>query len=79
MSFLATTARITIYAPPSPVAPSPPRSKRLRFVNVRFNLRFVMVSVSDPIPDDDSEDRVEVVEDEPEMTLSFALADVDIM
>lgn len=38
-----------------------------------------MVSVSDPIPDDDSEEMEEVVEDEPEMTLSFALTDVDIM
>lgn len=48
-------------------------------MNVRFNLRFVMVSVSDPIPDDDSEDMAEVDEDDPEMTLSYALADVDIM
>ncbi|CAN0366428.1 unnamed protein product [Ectocarpus sp. 6 AP-2014] len=52
------------------------------FVNVRFSLRFVMVSVSDPVPDEeDSEDlaAVAVEEENPGMTLSFALADVDIM
>jgi len=39
-----------------------------------------MVSVSDPIPDDDdTEDMAEVVEDNPGMTLSYALADVDVM
>lgn len=41
-----------------------------------------MVSVSDPVPDEeDSEDLAAVaVEDEnPGMTLSYALADVDIM
>lgn len=52
-----------------------------RFVNVRFSLRFVMVSVSDPIADDDddTEDMADVVEDDPGMTLSYALADVDVM
>lgn len=48
-------------------------------MNVRFSLRFVMVSVSDPIPDEDSEDMVEEDEENPGMTLSYALADVDIM
>lgn len=51
-----------------------------RFVNVRFSLRFVMVSVSDPIPDDDSDDDGDSgAPDSPGVTLSHALADVDIM
>lgn len=62
----------------TPLAWNPP--PHLRFVNVRFNLRFVMVSVSDPIPEDVSEEMPEVAEEDPEMTtLSFALSDVDIM
>eukprot|EP00752_Nemacystus_decipiens_P003935 g3603.t1 len=63
----------------SPRAALCERDPFLEFVNVRFNLRFVMVSVSDPIPDDDSEEMAAAVEEDPEMTLSFALADVDIM
>lgn len=52
-----------------------------RFVNVRFSLRFVMVSVSDPLPDDneDEEDGGDSADSPDVTTLSYALADVDIM
>lgn len=69
----------------SPVTVFPPHVRALvpnlhRFVNVRFSLRFVMVSVPDPNPVEDNS----VVDDgsasdSPVMTLSHALADVDIM
>ena len=71
---------MTTTPPPHPTLSSATeRRDPARFVNVRFSLRFVMVSVSDPIPDDDSEEMAAAVEEDPEMTLSFALADVDIM
>lgn len=55
------------------------RPARRRFVNVRFSLRFVMVSVSDPNPVDDTEVDEGEVPESPGMTMSHALADVDIM
>lgn len=66
---------------PTPTTNPFPREKHcLRFVNVRFSLRFVMVSVSDPIADEDSEEMGDVVDEDQDMTtLSYALADVDIM
>lgn len=63
------------YLPPPPIRDKTPR----RFVNVRFSLRFVMVSVSDPLPDDGIDDEEGVAPDSPGITLSNALADVDMM
>lgn len=71
----------TTYPSPPPQPSLPFRAKwQQRFVNVKFSLRFVMVSVSDPIVDDDSDDEEGSAPDSPGLTsLSYAMADVDIM
>lgn len=49
-----------------------------RFVNIRLNLRFVMVSVADSHPEDvDIEEGFQP--DVPAVSLADALADVDVM
>ena len=68
----------TVFTPPPPPPPLAKKTRR-RFVNVRFSLRFVMVSVSDPLPDDDIDDEEGIAPDSPGITLSNALADVDMM